>query len=128
MSRGAGVTSYPTLQPWALLAYITGFHDRLERLKFEAHWKETCRRRLKQHDSPEKIIFLAHDLLKKENMDRNASSLLRLVRCGHITSTMTMISSTSCLIKYLITISVKQHGVGAPWCLTIFLFVFILSV
>jgi predicted GIY-YIG superfamily endonuclease len=90
---GAKITSYPALQPWGLLGYVTGFRDKQERLNFEALWKETCRRQHIQHGTAESILHVAHSLIQSANENRDANSLLRLIRCGHVSSNLNTTST-----------------------------------
>ena len=82
--KGAGATSWPSLQPWGVLGYVIGFDDRHQWVHFEVVWKVTCRQQLHQHGSIEGVLHIAHTLVQKQNQHRDPSHLLRFVRCGDV--------------------------------------------
>ena len=79
---GSNQTAPPSLRPWALLAYVTGFDgDKRARLNFENRWiqaKEEYISDLNYVHTVEGILMLATDLIPLFM----PLYKLRLVKCG----------------------------------------------
>jgi len=84
---GSMQTSSPTLRPWALLAYVTGFDGNSHAYtSFENRWisaKERLLRSTTQHASVEAIVNLAKTLIATQQQ-ATPQSQLRFVDCGSI--------------------------------------------
>ena len=80
--QGPSTTNNRILMPWAIMAYVNGFQNRPSRLRFEAVWKLTARRRSDVEKTAEGLVLVARDLVARHNL--HADDKLRLIRCGSI--------------------------------------------
>jgi predicted GIY-YIG superfamily endonuclease len=82
--QGPPATNNPVLLPWAIMAYVTGFRTRSDRLRFEALWKLTARRRRNTSTTGEGLIAVGHDLVALRNLHLMSDNKLRIVKCGSV--------------------------------------------
>ena len=83
--KGPEVTSSVILRPFAIHAYVIGFTERSERLRFESLWKLTARRQSHLASSTgDGLVEVGRRLVEQENTKQPTNPRLRIVQCGYM--------------------------------------------
>jgi len=89
--QGPPATAHLDHLPYALHAYVVGFADNGERLRFESEWKLTVNNIRRQHISLniKGRVFVALEMITEANEEKQRLGLppLRLVQCDSIDTT-----------------------------------------